>query len=344
LAGLIIIGIGISVRDVLNRSPDAPNAVIMLVWFGLPILLMSYVSRPVHPFYLLLTLPAGNLLAARGAGLFTRSVLLRIVIAAAMVGFAALMAINTVRYAEETRATPGKHGLTALPLCVGIDMLHTLLPDDMLNAGAVVFAEIDPWTLNSLRGRLFAVDRDTAIDRITYVPRGGAIYLTVEQTTASFTLADGSGLRQTVIQPMAAESAVAGISSDLGLTFLKAMSGAPFTPGNTIPFDVYWRVDALAAARVEWLGSPFVHVYDAGGQRIAIVDGHVIPGAAWRIGDLHIHHMQVVIPADAMLPLSFQIGLFDGVHQKNATFTLADGSTTNVLRVTPTLQPGTASR
>ena len=38
---------------------SARSSLIPLLWFGLPVLLMSYVGQPVHPFYQLLGLPAG---------------------------------------------------------------------------------------------------------------------------------------------------------------------------------------------------------------------------------------------------------------------------------------------
>ncbi|PJF33773.1 MAG: hypothetical protein CUN49_17760, partial [Candidatus Thermofonsia Clade 1 bacterium] len=42
------------------------TAIIALIWGGAPVVLMSYVSQMVHPFYLLLTLPALHALAGIG--------------------------------------------------------------------------------------------------------------------------------------------------------------------------------------------------------------------------------------------------------------------------------------
>src|SRR5690606_22502515 len=127
-----------------------------LIWFGLPVLMMSYVGQPVHPFYQLLGLPAGYALVGWAMTLFR---LKPAVIAVLLVPFAILMAINSQRFAQETAAAPGVHDLGALPLDYGIQLGQTVkrhLPE-----GGVVYAEVDEWTLNSFAGTTFPLVRDT---------------------------------------------------------------------------------------------------------------------------------------------------------------------------------------
>src|SRR5262249_25079077 len=143
------------------RTHEASDTgLILLVWFALPVLLMTYVSKPVHPFYLLLTLPAGYMLAAWGAGLLLRWRAGALALLAAAVPVGMLLSLNTLRFAESTLAHPGAHQLSALPVGAGIEMTRSLLLPDSRQTGAVVFADADEWTLNSFAGSLFAVDHD----------------------------------------------------------------------------------------------------------------------------------------------------------------------------------------
>jgi 4-amino-4-deoxy-L-arabinose transferase-like glycosyltransferase len=317
---------------------DAPFG-ISVIWFGTLPLMMSYVSQSVHPFYLLLTLPAGSLLCARGLGSLLRWRVGRAVLVAGLVALTALHAINTVRYAEETLATPGKHGLTALPLGLGMAMTRTLIPDEALARGAVVFADVDGWILNSLHGRLFAVDRRVASERVLIAPANGGVYLRFESPTLSTTkgtvsFADGTAV-QRLSAPSAAEmteklSAIA-VPSDVGIDFLGATVVTPPVPGGTFSLQTYWRVAELKPARTGWLFGAFAHVFDAAGARVAIGDGDVIPSAEWRLGDVQRVLITAPIPSGAVGPFSVRVGQFDGVHSLNAIFTWSDS------RASPTI-------
>lgn len=326
-----------------------PGAIILLIWFALPILLMSYVSRQIHPFYLLFTLPAGHILAAKGAGLLLRWRVGSAALAAAGIALTALFALNTMRYAEETLATPGAHGLSALPVGEGVRMMDALFSERFVSNPGIVFADVDEWTLNSFAGRLFPVDRDADVSKTVYIPAEAGFYLRfvppsevgalhmrfADPAPRSIGLADGSAiLRFRISQSaLAGEPWIGGraIQSDAGITFIGYMPAESLTPGRTSAILTAWRIDALTPERSDYLFGPFVHVFDAGGKRVAIGDGAVTPGWAWRKGDVQIKTMPVSIPADAVGPFRLIFGQYDGVHQRNAIFTLPDGSLSSTI-------------
>ncbi len=344
----ILIGIAQAIRAVWRRGEDRDAGLIALVWFALPILPMTYVSKPVHPFYLLLTLPAGYILAAWGAGSLLRWRTGAAVLLGAAVPITLLMGLNTLRFAENTLAHPGAYQLGALPVGVGIDMVHALLPADTRQPGAVVFADVDEWTLNSLAGSPFPVDRDLNTGQITYVPTGGATYLFFMEAgtkplppvgasdSAEFRFADGTAVRRYRVRP----DTVAGlpgpaIQSDRGITYLGMKLESPLQAGATSTLLTYWRVDDLQVERGQWLFGPFVHVYDAAEQRITIANGAVVPGSRWRLGDIHIQRIVLNIPGSVRGPFTLQIGQYDGVHNANALFALPDGRQAAVIVVRP---------
>lgn len=333
----LLIGIALIGYDVARRRPEAEHGLIALIWFAVPILLMSYVSKPVHPFYLLLTLPAGYILAARGLGVFLRWRFGVIMLAAVSIPVAMLLILNVLRFAESTLAHPGAHGLGALPLGTGLELTATLLPSEILPADAVVISDVDEWTLNSFAGKVFPVDRDINAAQTTYIAPGSAVYLLFGDDqhpitrpigatdVATFDLKDGSFIERDRVLSSAVGTQQA-ISSDRGISYLGWTLETPLMAGKSATLLTYWRINSLLAERSGWLFGPFVHVYDAAGQRIAIGSGAVVPGVAWRLHDIHIQRITVALPDNAVGPFTLQIGQYDGVHNLNTIFSLPNGT------------------
>ncbi|MBX3063836.1 MAG: hypothetical protein KF726_12720 [Anaerolineae bacterium] len=334
LVALLIIGMIGAVVEVLRRRQHADKGLIALVWFALPILMMTYVSRPVHPFYLLLTLPAGYILVAAGCSILLRMRLLRGALIVGLIALTALNGINALRYAEATIATPGAHGLTALPVADGIAMAHTVITDEDLANGIVIFANVDSWILNSLRGEVFPVAQ-TVGEGVTIIPKNGGKTISFVAENGSYQFADGTGLNYSVIHPPTTAPPLANIQSDKGITFLGAVVAPNLQAGDETQVLTSWRIDALPPERDQWLLGAFVHVYDATGTRVVIADGSVIAGSTWRLGDLQLVQIKVKIPVDAVAPFRFEIGQYDGVHNLNAIFQLPDGTFSPTINVEP---------
>ncbi len=349
----VLAGIVLAAYAILRRRPDWNAGAILLVWFALPVLLMTYTSKPIHPFYLLLTLPAGTILAAWGAGVLLRWPAGKFVLVGGAAAIGVLLGVNTLRFAENTLALPGTYRLGALPVGAGMAMVRTLLPSDIRPVGTVVFADVDEWTLNSLAGTLFPVDRDLNVGQITYVPRGGAVYLffdtagrnsappTAASDSATFTLSDGSAIQRYRVLP----EVIAGLSGptitgDQGISYLGAKFESLPQAAATFSLLTYWRVDVLLPDRTQWLLGPFAHVYDSTGKRVAIASGAVVPGSRWRLGDVHVQRLTAPIPADATGPFELRIGQYDGVHNINVLFTLPDGTQTQTITIHPQLPSG----
>ncbi|GAB4547521.1 MAG: hypothetical protein OHK0023_09000 [Anaerolineae bacterium] len=323
--------------------------VITAAWFGIPIIAMSYVSQQVHPFYLLLTLPIGHCVAGIGLGELwcklhkTRLDTLRWLGVLLLLALGVLGALNAIRYAEESLITPGIDGLTALPVGEGVAMAQQLIQQQLPPEGVVV-ADVDEWILNSFVGRLFPVERDTDTRRTLYFPSAGGLYLYFDKAgmTPNFPLpdaesrqyifADGSAVTTFVVPNTPPTFQIPfNAPTDRGLMLIGATQTGDLAAGSTLSLQLAFRVNELPADRANWLLSPFVHVYDATNRRVLIVDGSATPGWTWRLGDIHLKMMHFQIPNDAAMPLRFVVGLYDGVNQSGAIFTLTDGSQDSVV-------------
>ncbi len=315
-------------------------AVIVLIWGALPPLMMSYVSQAVHPFYLLLTLPALHLLAGVGLAAAARQIrhqsVRRAALALCLTPFGVLCALNVLRYAEESLITPSIDGLTALPLAEGVPMAQQLLSAEKIGK-AVVFADIDGWILNSLAGRLFAVDRDVNISETRYYPQNGGVYLlfgaadraepvpSVSGERQHYSFADGGIVEAFFVQSAASVQPTMALRSDKGIALIGAQISGALSAGQTATLQLTFRVDTLLPERADWLFTPFAHVYDADNRRVLIADGAVTPGWAWRLGDVQQKWVRLPLPEDAVGALRVEVGLYDGVRGESVLFELPDG-------------------
>lgn len=334
LLAALLLGIGAALVALRRPGSRRDAAIIALVWFGLPILAMSYTENPVHPTYQLLTLPAGYVLAAWGIGVALRphrSRLGAVVVLLLALPFAALMLTNSARYYQETAARPGAHGLGALPVGDGLELGDRLLRH--LPPGGVVYADMPEWIANSFAGRLFPVLTDTRAPAFYTIPARGGLYITVNgadepqaevaRRVEERRLADGTRISIDALPP-AAEADLPGLVLDVpsqqGLRLLRYdLVGA----GTDWALTTVWRVDGIADEVWQRIYTPFIHVHDASGERVRIVHGEGLPGYFWGVGDIHVFRMAFDVPADGG-PFELRLGQYDGLHNANLIFTPPD--------------------
>ena len=347
LAGALRAGWLLAHRD--RATPSQRDAArILLIWFGLPVLLMSYVSRSVHPFYLLLTLPAGHALAGWALAPLLRRRATALAVAAWVAATVALNAVNTIRFAQQSAALPGEDAPYIFPLAESSllgERLQILRSGDM-----AVISPMDEWTPVVLAGEVFRTERIEAFEQAALVPAPGALYFDAAPSSepapapppygreagSPLTLADGTVIALWTLHPDHLEiTHPADVPSDIGVYFAGWTLRRPPTPGATITLDTFWRIDALRDERGVWAFAPFAHLLDGSGARLAISDGTVIPPLTWEAGDLIVQRHTLTIPADAREPLAFDVGLFDAIRTRedgtpgiNAIFHLTDGDET----------------
>jgi hypothetical protein len=233
-------------------------------------------------------------------------------------------------------------------------MMRVLMPADTTSPGAVVFADVNEWTLNSLAGRLFPLDRSVNVNQVTFVPTGGATYLLFSDGGSRppqpigaekakdanngewYVFDDGAFVQRYRVGTESLNAVpVQKRKGDKGIAFLAAVYEQVPQAGQQAVLLTYWQIDELQSDRWQWNFSPFVHVFDSTGKRVAIGGGVAVPGLQWRLGDIHIQRMTVAIPADAVGPFTAQVGQYDGVLNLNVIFTQVDGSGSAAVTVQP---------
>ncbi len=360
LAFVMLIGVGgalIALKHPLKR----PRALIVLIWFSLPILLMSDVGQVIHPFYQLIGIPAGCILAAWGFGILLRPLArlstpraAALVTALLLIPFGLLMGINSARYYQDTAATPGIDGLGALPLEYGLRLGAALRAD----LPGTVYADVDEWTLSSLSGETLDFVRDARAPAFNVIPANGGVYVAAypdpasrvtplgSDQTATLHLPDDTVLTVDHLMPPAlAISHPLQATSDQGITF----AGYDLAhDADQWTLTTYWRIDARVEDTDDRLFAPFAHVFDTNGSRVLIADGQAVPGYQWRIGDWHAQRMTFTLPnvgspdaeAEAKaMPFTISVGQYDALHSQNAIFILSDGDYTPLIPLPDSLSP-----
>lgn len=342
-AGAILVGTALAVAALRNKGrsnagqptpPAAPRdaAIILLVWLALPVAMMSYVAQDVHPFYLLLSIPAGHGLAAWGVRPLLKWRAGSALVAAAVVGTAALGGLNAVRFAQESAAHPGADFPT-LPLRPALAL------GDRLRAawepGMAVYGDVDPWTPGTLIGEPVRVERVTAHDTAMLIPPAGGLYVSFRADANAppaaplvgtpdgepLALGDGTAIDVWRAGPGDATAAhEADARADIGVRLIGWTLDGALEPGEQAALTLVWRVEAVDPDRGVWAFGPYAHVRDAAGSMVENAGGAVIPGVMWDAGDLMLHRFTLTIPADAQGPLTLDVGLYDSVRGVNAIF------------------------
>jgi hypothetical protein len=315
---------------------------ILLIWFLLPVLMMSYVSRRVHPFYLLLSVPAGHGLAAWGIAWILPSQnsqrksyniasSSRLMLVCALLIFtAAINGLNTIRFAQNTAAFPGEDLPETLPLRQASQLRARLLeagiPDHAM------FSMMDEWSPIAFVGRSFRSENTATYGRAALVPPGGGIYVLfqkpgdplpitppyAQQAESPLTLDDGTQITFWRVTPGNLRiDHPADIPSDIQVSFVGWTLDGDLTPGAALTLDTFWRIDALHPERGIWSFLAVAHVMDASGAQIAADQGNALSALTWAVGDTMVQRLTLTIPAGAAGPLALDVSLFDPVRLRD---------------------------
>lgn len=353
----LLAGIGFTAYSAWRRQGEWRLLTAALIWFGVPVVLMTYANQVVHPYYLLVSLPGGYLLAAAGAGLLWRWRWGQRALALLGVLLVPLFGTNVARYYQETRAIPGAHNLWALPLDAGLEMGRAIreLTDGQPAPRRVAY-EWESQIVSSLSGVTVEADNDAVTNLPQFaviLPDGGPLYVLFddgsgldappgadEVSDRAIELADGTAIRfyryERSADDLLADFAPRRVDwpDDSGLTLVGYALDAPPAPGETVVLTTCWRVERVDnPARVDWLFAPFVHVLDANGETVLNVDGVPVPGARWQVGALYVQRMVLDVPAGSEGPFVLEVGQWDPLREVNMVFWPPDEEPTPVYRI-----------
>lgn len=344
LAGGIIISVlAIISRKYCNHPPEITtdharsSAILLLVWFIPPIMIMSYNATSVHPYYQLVGVPAGAILAAWGITYVFAPYTYRrtAFVVALFIPYTLLMGINSARFYQETQSTPGTHDLGALPLDWGIELGNHIR--EHLPENGVVFADVDEWTMNSLAVQSFPLIRDNRAPELTIIPARGGLYIVAyppdrdssfvpefAERVDTLNLPDSWTITVDLFPAGGVDLSTVDNLNFRGEKWLSLIHYEVSQTGDTVTVTSMWRVENLTPEIAQYIFAPFLHVYNADGERIQIVDGKPLAGALWRDGDVHIHRMSFSLEED-VTNYSIQMGQYDGMNQLNLILITPDG-------------------
>lgn len=310
----------------------------LLIWFLTPLLGFSLLPIPVHPHYLLLTLPAGHFLAAWPVALLLRPSRWRPAVALALLVVAVPFRLNLYAAGEATLARASVAGLSALPLNEAARVGEQIRA---MTAGVpaprCVYAEADAVVLSGMSATLLEVNKDLSYPDFVLLPgQQPFLYLLLNHadgleavepqketdTEAALMLADGARVSFLHVFPYSWEAGMSlpnhlvDWASDAGLSLLGyTLEGGPLTAGGSLMVTTYWRVHELHPQRGEWYVTPFYHVVNDGAQIVANVSGKGVWGYRWQLGDVYVQRVVIPLPA-SLAPGTYRLalGLFDAVH------------------------------
>ncbi len=328
---------------------------ILLVWFWTPVLLMSFSAFSIHIHYLLLTCPAGHVLAAWG------------IVAAGQTGwrwwgkrpfpispvylFVPVIVLLTLVFGlnlyyanQEAARHPVQSRFDGWTLEASASVGDTIRELVGRSEGVFprrIFAEGHAALLSGLSG--LYVRTGLELDFPAYVVLPGEeplLYVLLNETIMPGALgpkqqslperdlifADGTRASFVMVAPYSREDALAlpevvvDWRSESGLTLLGytlAGNGAA-KAGQSTELTTYWRVDERPSGSAEWYVGAFYHVLNDARQIVVNSGDHRQWGHQWQVGDVYVERASILLPDD-LPPGDYQLewGLFDNIHMRN---------------------------
>ncbi len=344
----LLCGIVMAVQAVWRKRDEWRAGVILLVWFFVPILFTTITAHPVHPHYLLLSAPAGYLLAAWGLLPLTRRLIGRLLILGILIGSTVVFGLNLSAYNADADLHPTTARWDGWTLAAGTqvgDAIRQLMDGKptpwrvAVEARASIIGALSGQFVQNLNGldypnyvvlpgqdALLYLLFNEAIDPQAFGPHAEAM--------SGRTLEFVNGARATLVRVLPYDRSAAlalpqvriDWPSAAGLTLLGYTLSGPIAPGHSIGLTTYWRVDDLRRGREEWHIGAFYQLVDRVGHPIANAESHSQWARRWQEGDVYVERTQLELPADIVAgEYQLNVGLFDNVHNQTYEFQLSGG-------------------
>ena len=348
--GLALVwGVVLAVRAVVRRRRDWRTGIILLVWFFVPVLLMTITTHPVHVHYLLLSVPAGSVLAAWGPSLVAQRPAGRLIIAGILIGSLVVFGLNLVSASADVGQHPTSATWDGWTLEAGAqvgDTIRQLMADTPVPWRVAVSARASMigafsgeyvQTLNGLNYPNFVVlpGKEAMLYLLFNQPMDPGVWGPHSEKLDEKILhfVDSAQATLVRVQPYDRVSALAlpevqvDWPSAAGLTLLGYALPSSIDPGQPIELVTYWRVDAVLPESVEWYLGAAYRALDGRGQLLAQVDGHGQWARRWREGDVYVERVRLELPADLEAgEYDLTVGLFDSIHQQAYEFVSPQGA------------------
>ena len=355
----LVAGGALAVREWIQRKEGRDIAAILLLWFCIPILLMSWSAFPIHIHYLLLCCPAGHLLAAWGLSILDRKGL-RWILITFLLAIMILFGINLYvanQVVAQDPTTDARFDDWALESGARVGRnIRDLLGDPLWPIDSPppqrIAAQGHPALLSSLSGTYVQVLKGWNYPNFVVLAESPLLYVLVDKEPEvefleplhqsfperTIQFIDGTTVNFVQMHPCPRTTALAlpevqvDWPSQAGLSILGyTLSDSTVEPGQTIDCATYWRVEQQTSEQVEWFIGAVYQLVDQDENLSASTSGRSQWARRWELGDVYIERIQVPIPAD--LPsgeYELAIGLFDSIHSVAYPFIPAQGSTDSV--------------
>jgi hypothetical protein len=340
---LLALGLGRALLGALRRKPEAWLDVALATWWLVPVAALSFSFRDPYPWHALTSLPAGHLLAARGAGWLWREArpLRSLLLAAGLVVAATWLAQLEVerRFRAEHPIAPNVMDLDRLTLDASLQVGAELRQLSADHATQHVFAllpapDAAAWSLRPLETTTWFDDPNLLIfpldQAAIYVrPGRGApptpYALAQRETVLAFPPDDyvaydvfPARTRQQVLDLL---QVVVDWPSDTGRSLLGYSAAGDWRAGQVTRLTTFWAIESLPEGYTNGLYGPYAHLNAPDGRTVANVGAQALEGYYHRLGHVYVQPLEVTVPAgSAPGKYELELGLYDGVHQAGTQF------------------------
>jgi 4-amino-4-deoxy-L-arabinose transferase-like glycosyltransferase len=337
----LAMGFVLALAGLLRQGRERRLAVVLIIWFAVPVLLTSVEGAfEVHPHYLLLTLPAGHALAAWGIESLRRWRAVAAVAWALLLVGGLIFARDVYRANSAVAAAPVMPAYNGWALETGARLGEAIRAWTLAEPGPYprrIVADGDKEVLSGLSATLVqpvggVVYPDFVLlspqEPLLYVFEGDSI---IPHWLEPFMRAVGGlplgatrfALAETAPEAMGELAAHVAYPvewpSDAGLTLVGYSLSPSAEPAGALELITYWRVDGLHPDRGAWYVAPNYHVVDESGAIVANAGEHGQWAHRWELGDVYVERMTIPMPEGGG-PFSLAIGLFDSVRGVAYTF------------------------